>query len=452
MAKRTARRLILGAVLALVTWACSVSETKVPSPAGPSEFALSFALTATPDSISQDGASQSSIVVTARDVNGKTISGLVFRMDMFVDGLPGDYGTLSGKTLVTGSDGRASAVYTSPPPSPAGSSPTCIRLPGTCVTISATPMSTGFTNGTVSQTVVIHLVPVGVILPPAATPTAQFVITPAPPLSTNVRTNFDGTASCAGPATGTPPNAVCNPTSNTIVSYQWGFGDGGAATGRTASHSYSTPGTFTVTLTVTNDGGKFATATQTITVAASKLPTPVFICSPGSPVIGQVIQCNASQSTADTGRSIVSYLWNWGEPGAPNSTGLLASHSYGAAGVFSVTLTVADDAGQSATVGQTVTVGQGNPIAVLLVSKTGGLSIQADGSQSTASAPSTVATYTFIWGDGTQSGPSATPVASHTYPALVPPALSETFTVTLRVTDTATPARSGTASQAITVP
>jgi PKD repeat protein len=120
--------------------------------------------------------------------------------------------------------------------------------------------------------------------------------------------------------------------------------------------------------------------------------------------------------------------------------------------VYSVTLTVADDAGQSATVGQTVTVGQGNPIAVLLVSKTGGLSIQADGSQSTASAPSTVATYTFIWGDGTQSGPSATPVASHTYPALVPPALSETFTVTLRVTDTATPARSGTASQAITVP
>jgi PKD repeat protein len=455
MANRIARRLTLGGVLALVSSACTVSSTTVPPLAGPSAFALSFAVTATPDSILQDGASQSSITVTAMDANAKAISGLTFRMDMFVAGVAGDYGKLSGKTLVTGADGKVSAVYTSPPPPAVGTlllgcAPlaTGIPLPGTCVTISATPISTGFGNGTVSQAVVIHLVPIGIVLPPANTPTPQFVITPVP-VSTGVATNFDGSASCAGGATGTSPNAVCNPTSNTIVSYQWGFGDGAAAMGRTTSHSYSTPGSYTVTLTVTNDGGKFATAFQTITVAASALPTPVFVFSPGTPVIGQAVQFNASASTAAPGRTLVGFAWNWGD-GATGS-GQLASHAYAAAGTYNVTLTIADDAGQSSTATQAVPVGLGNPTAVLTLIKTGGTSIQADGSLSTASGSSTIVSYTFIWGDGTQTV-SATPVVSHTYPALVPPALSETFTVTLRVTDNATPARSGTTSQAVTVP
>src|SRR6202030_1613823 len=116
---------------------------------------------------------QSSITGTARDANAKSIPGLTFKMDMFVGGLPGDYGTLSAKTLVTGSDGRANVIYTAPPAPPAGAillgcAPlaTGNPLPGTCVTISATPIGTGFSGGTVSQVVVIHLVPIGIILPP----------------------------------------------------------------------------------------------------------------------------------------------------------------------------------------------------------------------------------------------------------------------------------------------
>jgi PKD repeat protein len=203
-------------------------------------------------------------------------------------------------------------------------------------------------------------------------------------------------------------------------------------------------------LRVTNNGGKFDRTSTTITVAASALPTPSFVFSPSSPVISQAIQFNASASLAAPGRSLVSFAWNWGD--GATSTGQLASHSYTLAGVYNVTLTVTDDAGQSATAPQTVTVGQGNPTAVLSVIKTGGTSIQADGSQSTASASSTIVSYTFIWGDGTQTGPQATPVASKTYLPPVAPALTSTFTVTLRVTDNAVPPRSGTASQTVTVP
>ncbi len=42
----------------------------------------------------------------------------------------------------------------------------------------------------------------------------------------------------------------------TVVGYAWDFGDGSTATGSTTNHAYATAGTFTVTLTVTdNDGG-----------------------------------------------------------------------------------------------------------------------------------------------------------------------------------------------------
>jgi PKD repeat protein len=457
MAKRIARRLILGAVLALMSSACTISQQNVPPLTGPSELALSFALTATPDSISQDGTSQSAIAVTARDANGKSISGLTFRMDIFAGGQAVDYGRLSGKTLVTGSDGRAITVYTSPPAPPPGANlPPCAPsvfsplLPGTCITISATPISTGFTNGTNSQTVVIHLVPIGVILPPADTPTPQFVITPTP-VTTNVTTNFDGSASCAGSAAGTTPPLVCNLSNNTIVSYSWGFGDGGAAMGRTASHTYSVPGSYTATLTVTNDGGRSASTSQAVLVGASALPTAAFVFSPSAAVIGQAIQFNASASRATAGRTLVSYVWNWGD--GSTGAGQLASHSYTLAGVYNVTLTVTDDAAQSATIAQTVTVGLGNPIAVLTVTKTGGTNVQADGSQSTASGSSSIVIYRFIWGDGSADTVGPASSAVHTYPAPVPPALTSTFSVTLRVTDNAVPPRSGLSTPVvITVP
>ena len=312
MAERIARRLILGAVLALVSSACSVSPTSAPPLAGPSGFALSFALTATPDAISQDGVSQASIAVTARDVNAKAMSGVTFRLDMFVGGAAGAYGTLSGTTIVTGSNGVANAVYTAPPPPAAGSNPafcapqaTSLLLPGTCVTIAATPIGNNFANGTVSQTVVIHLVPIGYILPPAPVPTASFLITPTP-VSATVAANFDASASCAGTATGTPP--VCAATPNSIVSYQWSFGDGSSGMGKTIAHTFAAVGTYSVTLTVTNDGGKTASTTQSVSVTISTvtvpLPVPSFTFSPAQPAIGQAVFFNASTSTAAPGHTI----------------------------------------------------------------------------------------------------------------------------------------------------
>jgi PKD repeat protein len=59
-----------------------------------------------------------------------------------------------------------------------------------------------------------------------------------------------------------------------IVSYDWDFGDETTGAGLTANHTYTSPGTYTVTLTVKDSAGNSATDTITVTVLPSEAPPP----------------------------------------------------------------------------------------------------------------------------------------------------------------------------------
>ena len=183
--------------------ACTVHNTQEPSLSGPSEFGLALTVTATPDSISQDGASQSSIQVVARNASASPMQGLALRIDMAVNGTIQDFGTLSARTIVTGSDGKATAVYTAPPapPASAGGSGGHVAIVVTPIGSNAQVSNPEFGPASIPMTVDIRLVPPGVILPPADTPTASFTIVPSA-ATLNVPVLFDGSGSCGGTKSG----------------------------------------------------------------------------------------------------------------------------------------------------------------------------------------------------------------------------------------------------------
>ena len=351
--------LVSFAAASLFGAACTVHQTQAPALTGPSESALSVSITASPDSITQDGRSSSAIVIAARDANGRTLSNAAFRLDTLVDGQPADYGTLSTRNVVTGSDGRASAVYTSPAAPPTGSiagvcagGTVSVPLGGRCVQIVATMVGSDY-GAASARMVEIHLIPTGVIVPSSATPVAGFTVTPST-ATANENVQFDASKSCAGAL---DAGGQCSALAGTITSYAWSFGDGGTGSGRNTSHAFSRQQSYLVTLTVTNDRGLSASATQSVSIGAGVVPTPAFVFSPTAPAPFQPVYFDATISKAGAGHNLVRYVFNWGDGTTfGDSSSPSASHTYGAQGSYVVTLTVQDETGQTASTTGTVKV------------------------------------------------------------------------------------------------
>ena len=332
----------MAVVTILVASACTIQPAATPGLTGPSEFALSMALSATPDIVNQDGSSQSVIAVVARDAAASPIASLPVHLEMLVGGVVQDFGTLSARNLVTGADGRASAVFTAPPAPPPASGGT-----GTVMTIRATPSGSNFQTA-IPQTAEIRLVPQGLILAPGPAP--KFSFSPIAP-STGSPVTFDATASCGSPL---DSGGACPASSDPISSFSWNFADGSSAAGKVVGHAFAGPGNFGVTLTVTSSRGVAASTTVLVPVSPPAGPKADFVSSPVAPAVDQSVVFDASLSSSASGHRIVSYNWNFGD--LTSKSGGVVQHDFNPAGTYNVTLTIVDDVGQSATVSKPVTV------------------------------------------------------------------------------------------------
>jgi len=356
-----------------------------------------------------------------------------------------DFGLLSTRTPRTDDvTGIASLSYTAPPPVVGGNSPACPApngLPGTCVQIVATPTGppavSDYQSASPAQAVV-RVVPMGVILPPAGTPTASFTVTPTP-LNISVPAIFDASASTPGT------------NSLVIATYSWSFGDGTSpATGVTVTHTFTTAGTFNVTLTVTNDRGLSQSTSQQVTVGSTNPFTGDWTYSPTPVIVGQAVLFNASAIQSSPGHTVTVANWNFGDGDTTQPTqGILVSHTFAQALTFNVVLTVTDDLGRKNVFApKAIIVGSGNPVPVITFSPTApvhgtpGTSISFSSAGTTAFGSSTIVSYSWDFGDGTGST-AANPTKATGYAA------PGTYTVRLTVTDSS--GRTGTTTVSVTV-
>ena len=297
---------------------CKQQKTVVPGLVGPSELGLSLILQAIPDVLTLDGLSRALISIEAWDANAQPMGNVPIRLEILFNGEFFDFGALSTRSIVTGSNGRADVTYTAPFGS--GEAVDSFLL----VTIRATPVGSNFANA-VARSVEIRLVPQGVIIPQNQDPTAAFTF--SAPTEEGTPVTFDASTS--------------TDADGTIVGYAWGFGDGTGASGVTATKTYSRAGTYTVTLTVTDDRGGTDTVSSSVVVAATAAPTADIKFSPSAPGIRETVFFTGEASRAATGRQIVSFAWQFGNGGS--DTGVRVDHRYEAAGTYLVSLTVTDD-------------------------------------------------------------------------------------------------------------
>src|SRR5207244_698458 len=132
-----------------------------------------------------------------------------------------------------------------------------------------------------------------------------------------------------------------------ITSYDWNFGDLTLGSGQVAPHSYTSAGTYNVSLTVSDNESFTSTAYRDIVVQPGPPGAPVarFVASP-SPVDPDLpVTFNASMSY-DSDGYIASYAWDFGDL-SPAGSGVTTTHTYLSHGVYTAILNVTDNQGLS---------------------------------------------------------------------------------------------------------
>lgn len=145
------------------------------------------------------------------------------------------------------------------------------------------------------------------------------------------------------------PLAGCSPlivnfqdlSTGTPTNWLWNFGNGNTSTLQNPIASYFTPGTYTITLTVTNAGGS-NTLVRTNYITVYEPPTVDFSASITTGCFPLRVQLT-DLSTAGVGNTNVSWDWDFGNGLTSNLQNPVVT--YTTAGIFNVTLRVTNDKG-----------------------------------------------------------------------------------------------------------
>lgn len=399
---------IVALVACVFAAACTVEDGAAPNLTAPSEFALSVSMSATPDSLPRDGVSQSVVTVMVRDAAGRPVSGQRLTLSTSA-------GSLSESSVTTSSNGQASFTFTAP------SSGT----PGNAAIIQVVPVGTDGGNAASRNLAILFTGTSN-----STRPTPSFTVTPAAP-QMNQPVRFDASAT-------QDEGAACLDA----CTYNWNFGDGTTASGRTATKTFSAARSYTVTLTVIDFAGSSASTAQSVVVATVAAPTVTLTVSPNPPLVDQAATFTATATPA-TGHSIASYAWTFGDGTSATTTSPTVQKTYTARGTYLATVTVTDGVGQTGRATSSFTITSTGVTASFTSSPTSpvtGQTVQFNGSNSTGTGGSTIDKWEWDFGNGSTAEGRTASVAYATV---------GTYVVRLTVTDSS--GRTGTTTQNVTV-
>jgi PKD repeat protein len=127
-----------------------------------------------------------------------------------------------------------------------------------------------------------------------------------------------------------------------ITGWLWSFGDGGLSTQRTPAHQYTSVGTYTVSLRITDSLGYTATHTVVDAVVVQLGCTPLtgvtFVYDPASPLIHSAVTFTATTTPVDASTPI-EYLWTFGDGLTTTLTSAVVQHTYHVSGTQMVSVT-----------------------------------------------------------------------------------------------------------------
>lgn len=269
----------------------------------------------------------------------------------------------------------------------------------------------------------------------AGTFTVSLTVTNAAGSNTATKASFISTGASVSPpvanftanqTSGTAPLTILftDTSTNVPTSWSWNFGDGATSTENNPGHTYSTPGTYTVSLTAVNAAGSnTVTKTSLVTVTAAVVaPVANFTAAPTSGVAPLSVTFTDTSTNTPT-----SWAWDFGE--GNTSTAKNPTHIFQSPGSYTVKLTATNSAGAN-TVTKTsfivTTAAVVIPVANFTGTPTSGTSpLGVTFTDTSTNAPTS---WSWTFGDG---GTSNVRNPGHTYAA------AGTYTVTLTASNSA---------------
>ncbi|WP_157961589.1 PKD domain-containing protein [Acuticoccus kandeliae] len=127
-----------------------------------------------------------------------------------------------------------------------------------------------------------------------------------------------------------------------IVSHRWALGDGTLSDGPVARHTFKDPGTYVVTLTVTDDSGAPNGVDEDTMRVVVNAPPVAAAGSDRSAAVGEVIAFDGTGSHDPDGM-ISRFAWAFADGSV--AAGPVSDYAFAKSGTYDVSLTVSDDSG-----------------------------------------------------------------------------------------------------------